>query len=250
MTKNITIAVTNDGGLADPPPLIYSVTPAPLNDGDVVNLLPDSGPLGNDGLKVGTPIFKTNVVNGYPVVRFSGDACFNLKNIIPCVAPYCCFAVLKPATPTSNLAALGGGAGGNPCCHLNAGGAYYSVDQSGYITGPWSWTGFHVFFIRNFGPSGFYFYVDGGDSSNQVGYGGGAASNISDFTSLGLPQGNDGDWVETIFYNTDVGLSVPDRSNICKTLGMKYGIPVTTGVVIDPLSVAGVAGWWKADSLL
>lgn len=51
MPQNITISVTNDGGLADPPPIILSVKRPPLTDGQIVPIWPDSGPLLNDALK-------------------------------------------------------------------------------------------------------------------------------------------------------------------------------------------------------
>lgn len=47
---NIAIKTTNDGGLADPAGLNYSI---PLVDGDVVRLWPDSSPLLNDAPKAG-----------------------------------------------------------------------------------------------------------------------------------------------------------------------------------------------------
>jgi hypothetical protein len=53
MPKNITIAVTNDGGLADPAALIYAVSPPPLHDGDTVKSWPDSSPTANDALRAG-----------------------------------------------------------------------------------------------------------------------------------------------------------------------------------------------------
>jgi hypothetical protein len=46
-------------------------------------------------------------------------------------------------------------------------------------------------------------------------------------------------------------MAAGDRANIEKTLSVKYGTPAPpSGVVIDPLSVPGMMGWWKADSLL
>src|SRR5580765_1180005 len=53
MPKNITISVTNDGGLADPAPLIYVVAPPPLHDGNTVKTWPDSSPNANDALRAG-----------------------------------------------------------------------------------------------------------------------------------------------------------------------------------------------------
>src|SRR5580765_6365540 len=50
MPKNITISVTNDGGLADPAPLIYVVAPPPLHDGDKILRWLDSSPNANDAL--------------------------------------------------------------------------------------------------------------------------------------------------------------------------------------------------------
>jgi hypothetical protein len=45
-------------------------------------------------------------------------------------------------------------------------------------------------------------------------------------------------------------MAVGDRANIEKYLGTKYGLAVTSGgTAVDPSTVAGLAGWWKADSL-
>jgi hypothetical protein len=44
--------------------------------------------------------------------------------------------------------------------------------------------------------------------------------------------------------------AVGDRANIEKGLSTKYGIAVTSGgTAVDPSTVAGMLGWWKADSL-
>jgi hypothetical protein len=53
MPKNITLSVTNDGGLADPAPLIYAVSPPPLHDGDTVKTWWDSSLNANNALRRG-----------------------------------------------------------------------------------------------------------------------------------------------------------------------------------------------------
>ena len=45
-------------------------------------------------------------------------------------------------------------------------------------------------------------------------------------------------------------MAVGDRANVEKYLGTKYGITVAGGSAVDPSTVAGLVGWWKADSLL
>ena len=45
-------------------------------------------------------------------------------------------------------------------------------------------------------------------------------------------------------------MAVGDRANIEKYLGTKYGITVAGGTAVEPDTVAGLQGWWKADSLL
>ena len=44
-------------------------------------------------------------------------------------------------------------------------------------------------------------------------------------------------------------MAAGDRANIEKYLGTKYGITVAGGTAVDPSTVAGMLGWWKADSL-
>jgi hypothetical protein len=44
-------------------------------------------------------------------------------------------------------------------------------------------------------------------------------------------------------------MAVGDRANIEKYLGTKYGITVAGGTAVDPSTVVGLVGWWKADSL-
>jgi hypothetical protein len=45
-------------------------------------------------------------------------------------------------------------------------------------------------------------------------------------------------------------MAVGDRANIEKYLGTKYGITVAGGTAVDPATIPGMLGWWKADSLL
>lgn len=58
----------------------------------------------------------------------------------------------------------------------------------------------------------------------------------------------DGDIAEIILYEGT--LSGTDRANIEKYLGTKYGITVAGGSAVQPDTVSGIKGWWKADSLL
>jgi hypothetical protein len=44
-------------------------------------------------------------------------------------------------------------------------------------------------------------------------------------------------------------MTVGDRANVEKYLGTKYGITVAGGTAVDPSTVAGLQGWWKADTL-
>jgi hypothetical protein len=44
-------------------------------------------------------------------------------------------------------------------------------------------------------------------------------------------------------------MAVGDRANIEKYLGTKYGITVPGGTAIDPSTIPGMVGWWKADSV-
>lgn len=224
--------------------------PTGLADGDLVTTWPDGSGNGHDATQIGSarPIFKINIVNGKPVVRYTstGGSTMNLASLISGVGPWCIFVVMKPATPTSPLQSLIGNDGANPRGPLFGGdGNVYAVDRElGYNCSASLWTGgFHIFVAdKRAVSSGFGFHIDGQFQA----IGSFASPNVGDFGLLG---DGDGDLAEVIFYRGLIDLT--DRGNLTAGLGVEYGIAVSGGgTPVDPITVPGVKGWWKADSLL
>ena len=317
------ISVT-DGGTAVDPSTVTGLEawykadslwtpPALLNDGDPVSMWPDFSGLGHNATQTGTarPTFKTNIINGKPVVRFTsaGLQGLNLAALISGASPWTIFAVTKQATSSSQIVSLaneGTSAIWGPL--QGADGVIYIRDRGGYDT-----TGnlaLATFQILTGISSGVRFLWSNGTSASigaPVG-----SPNTLDFIALGYRPGvgsgfySDGDIAEIIFYSGPLAIrakllvvltvlittgqipstaeadallasgdlvaleayliehgvsveqardtlepmAVGDRANIEKYLSTKYGIAVTSGgTAVDPSTVAGMQGWWKADSL-
>jgi hypothetical protein len=197
------------------------------------------------------PIYKTAILNGKPVVRFSAASSqvMNLASAIPSLSQLVIFTVMKQAAPsTGNTVSSVGSSVATSAFGslLNTDGRIYVANQTNIdsATNP-DPTFFHVITttITTVGT----FYVDG---TNVGDLGSGAFVNSVNFTKLGIANGafSTGDIAEIIVYSGIV--SSTDRANIEKYLGTKYGITVAGGTAADPSTVAGLVGWWKADSLL
>jgi hypothetical protein len=256
-----TISATNDGGLANPVAVPYSVAAGGLVDGGtVVNWL-DSSPSGNHltPLGLGTRIFKTNQVNGKPLVRLTACEGFNLTTPISAGGQWLLIVVCKKPTASLNLATLiGAGAGGPFTAYFASDGQCYWSDPSNvlYATATGITTGYHVWSTNNAGGGFGELCIDG----TSMGRSTAAQGGIPNFTSFGgrVGGGSDGDIVEAIFCNALLmAREFPSQqaslaqNNLEKWLGIKYGITVAgPGVSQDPATQSAVVGWWKADSLL
>jgi hypothetical protein len=247
MPKNVTISVSNDGVLTDPPPLIYSVTPAPLNDGQIVNVWPDSSPLLNDALKAGAAIFKKNVAGGWPVVRLSLSDFFQLTASIPATGPWTVFVVAK-LTASAEFVGLGGTYAGDTTAFPRVwdGGNQMFLQYGALYGGFASPSGaFHVF-TGTTAPS---IFVDGVAQS----VGAGAGCPLTNFDVIGRNPGkanNVAADVAEILIVQGVDLTVSQRQNAEKTLAAKYSTPAPpAGTVIDLSTLPSVKGWWKADAM-
>jgi hypothetical protein len=246
-----TLSVTNDGGLSNPGNLTYT---ASTQDGDPVGTWPDSSVHANHATQTGSsrPIFKTNIVNGKPVVRFTsaGTSGLNLTSPISGDWPWCVFVVMKPVSIASLLLSLRGNSSENPAGPLaNTDSNLYAVDRGGYnrVANAWS-AAFHVFTAdARAAADGIspVIHVDGTLQAVSAG----ASANSGDFITIGYSSTNysDGDIAEIIIYNALIGAT--NRANIEKYLGTKYGISVAGGSAVQPDTVTGLSGWWKADSL-
>jgi hypothetical protein len=234
------------GGVTPPPP--------GLNDGDPVTTWPDSSVNGNNAAQTGSarPIFKTAILNGKPVVRFVSSPLqgFNLASAISSASPWTVLAVMKAASSAVKLVTLASSAASSPApLLLHNDGHIYVLSQSSYLQVVNSFSGaFHIFRARtaDITPSGGV-YVDGTFTTGAQ-----AVLGLSgDFNELGWDStgsnSSDGDIAELIFYNATVSLT--DCANIEKYLGTKYAITVAGGSAVQPDTVTGLVGWWKADSL-
>jgi hypothetical protein len=293
------------GGVTPPPP--------GLNDGDPVTTWLDSSGNGHDASQTGSarPIFKTGIIGGKPVVRFTtaGHSGLNLASAIPADPPWTIFAVMKATSGSVALFSLAtSGSASFPCGPLeNSDGGFYFADRNRYTNVPASgYSGaWHVFSASRFGTSS-YLFLDG----TTVTLAGGTLGSSGNFDTLGYNAFapavySDGDLAEVIMYSGEVALraklllvltvlittgqipstaeadallaagdlvaleayliehgvpveqardtlepmAVGDRANIEQYLGAKYGITVAGGTAVDPSTVSGLLGWWKADTL-
>ena len=276
-----TISVSNSGGLTNPGSLTYTASVPALADGDPVSTWHDSSTNGNDATMTGSnrPIFKSNVLLrdvrrpglspgpeetpdqlpgdvqpllvGKPVVRFSvaGSSKLNLATPISGAAPWTIFAVLKGAGTSVALYCLGGSASGPIGILENSDAKTYFADQANiFPNSGGSYAGaFHVMTAQAAGGGVAHLWGNGISDAPSAG----ALVSSGNFSGIGWQPGtttySDGDIAEILIYNNAVGST--DRMNIEAYLGTKYGISVAGGSVIDPTTVAGLKGWWKADSL-
>jgi hypothetical protein len=244
-----TISTTNDGGLSDPPSLIYTATFAGLNDGDPVSSWPDSSGNGHNATQTGSarPTFKTNIVNGKPIVRFTsaGLSGLNLATTIPGNTAFTCITVQKIAASGSAQISLAA-TDAAPFGVIQTSGDTFASDRAGYLHTSNEYLGFHIFIATLDGSGGGTIYGDG----TVIGGPAGANSGTGDFGFIGYRPSpaaySNGDIAEILFCNA--GLTATDRQNAEKTLGTKYGISVPFGTVIDLATLPGLQGWWKADS--
>lgn len=232
--------------------------PSGIQDGDTVTAWPDSSGNGNNATKVGAPIFKTNIVNGKPVVRFSTAAAsgFTLATPISGGLPWAVFAVMKQASAASTMTSLIGNA--SPGLPLSAyptndGVTMYAANRGGYNVYTSPSVAFHVYAA---GSSGDFTVnlavrIDGTPLSINTNV---SSANTGDFAFIGwngppsAPGYTDGDLAEVLIYT--IAISPANIQNIEKYLGTKYAITVAGGTNIDPTTVPGLVGWWKADALL
>jgi hypothetical protein len=291
-------------GLRGTPP------PTGLSDGDPVSSWTDSSGNGHTAAQTGSarPIFKTNILNGKPVVRFTtaGGSGLTLVSAVPGASPWTIFAVMKVLDGTHSLSSLISDTSPEIFGPLQAGdGNVYLSDRvrGGPSTAFTGYTAFHVLTGESGGPS---LWADG----TAITVSGSPGAKTSDFNAIGyrpaIPISGDGDIAEIIVYSGTLALrakltllltlllttgefpssaefdamvgnrhairqylvqhgahptqaqldavidpfAVGDRQNVEKYLGTKYAITVAGGSAVQPDTVAGLVGWWKADSLL
>jgi hypothetical protein len=226
-----------------------------LSDGDPVTTWLDSFS-GNNATMSGSnrPTFKTNIVNGKPVVRFTsaGLSKLNLTTPIPGVAPWMVFIVSKHVAGV-RLDSLSGNDGGQPRGPLiDTGNNVYVFSRDGYMncSSPMS-TGWHVVsgIVSGSLAAQHFIVVDGTSAGTGTLT---ASPNSGNFTTIGYdsitPAYCDGDIAEIVIYNAPI--PTINQRGIEKYLGDKYGISVASGTATRPDTIAGIVSWWKSDSLL
>jgi hypothetical protein len=146
-----TISVTNNGALANPASLVYTPV-AGLADGNPVSAWLDSSGNGNHGSQSGSarPIFKTNILNGKPIVRFTtaGLSGLNLTTPIGAGAPWTFFVVMKPAATGNALVSLASNATNGAHGPLLSGATLYYKDRDGIRYRVVNDTAFHIFTVQ------------------------------------------------------------------------------------------------------
>jgi hypothetical protein len=254
MAKDITISVANDGGLADPPPLIYSVTPPPLHEGDTVSDWLDSSAMLNDALKRGNPIFKEKIIGPWPVVRLgaSGDG-FDLKHAISGANDWTILAVIKTLNPAAVSMLMGGTDDGpfgpyfdgavTPAASVYGRTQAQTFRSYGFET---AWSVWAVSSSTALGP---VCYNNGGGLD---GYGVNPVSYIGDFMNIGGRQSDNLfpanlDIAEILFCGTFLGDTTIKAAS--QTLSDKYNFGLAVGTAIDLSMLPALQGWWKADAL-
>lgn len=231
-----TISTTNDGGLADPDSLPCVVS-APFDPSSVTGLkmwlkadsmsLPDGTGItswadssaNNYDLTSGTATFKTNILNGKPVVRFNGTSnrLYTAADI-GAPQPFEIFIVAKVGVGIQMLRTT---SGANPVLlYLGAGGEF-SIYAGSSGTGSGDRSGaFHVFNGAVQFALG-YSQIDGVSdlSGAAVGSNGMGVINLMyDMTSTFYA----GDIAEILIYQVE--MAPADRLNITNYLRTKYGL--------------------------
>ena len=216
-----------------------------LVDGDPVATWGDSSGLVNNATAAGAarPTFKTGGPNSKPFVRYTGAQAMNLAAAMSAYKPWTAFIVAKPVT----------GADFNTICNANGAtnalwfrsdgyGIVNEPDQGSYLAPTGSFGAFHVYttFPDPSAAQTDYWRMDGAQVTMvQWGVLGGAV-----FDTLGRGQG---DIAEAIFFKR--ALTATEMANVEKYLGTKYGISVAGGIAVQPNAIAGLTGWWQADSM-
>lgn len=238
----------------------------PMTDGSPVSNWKDNSSNLRHATQTGSarPIFKTNVINGLPVVRFSPGQNLNISIPIPFGAAgevYVAYVVLRVDAGKSlwflnNTAGSVGYMGMNTDNHL-----YIGVYDGTLMLGgsPAYNVRDNVFHVYTVVMDEATFALDGvlkGQQWANSGY------TRTPMTMIGSPT-DEGDLAELIVYKTtwsffkdgpraeNRAAPLPERPGIEKYLAQKYGLTVTGAASpVDPATVPNMIAWWKADDLL
>jgi hypothetical protein len=224
---------------------------AGLQDGDPVSAWPDNSGNGNNATQSGSgrPIFKTNIVNGKPVLRFNAAQRMILTTPITPTDTQTIIAVMAAASSTSgfHMMIMGSTTANVPV--LGAGNGALVIGMNA-TTGAFGGgaaldTAWHVLTGMS-DPACGLLWLDGTTQGGGV-YG---TQAIGNFDTIGEGYASfysTGDIAAVLFY--DSLLSSTNRANVEKWLGNKYGITVAGGTAVDPTTIGGLKLYFQADSL-
>jgi hypothetical protein len=207
-----------------------------LTDGASVNTWTDSSGLNNDFTSVvSAPTFKTNIVNGKPVIRFNGTnqgLANTTAGIIPTGSTFhTIFGVVSAASTSAgdhdifDTGSAGGGAvyfrrnGANAVHVHNSAGYVFCQDTGGIVAGAWNvltadWNGSNIHIWRN------------GTLKDTTGATLLTVTGTLNSVGIDTIDSNinfwDGDIAEILIYNS--ALSSTDRGNVETYLISKYAI--------------------------
>lgn len=221
-----------------------------LNDGDSVTTWNDSSGLSNNaaqGTAANKPVYKTNIRNGNPVVRFDGSNDFLLTPSIS-IGTFTAFAVFK-ATTSSPVYEQGISTGSASGFHLwtgittmrvnkstvasaknHSGGATWATDGAWRMTSQ-TYNGTHATFLL---------WVNGSAATTSdvtIANPGTAAINSPIYLGMrgGATNALNGDLAEIILY--DSSLSTANRQSVEAYLNQKYFSNVTAEVLSGTFSI-------------
>jgi hypothetical protein len=200
------------------------------------------------------PVFRTNILNGQPVVRFNAanQTGLTLDIPIPGAGPFGFYAVMKPSAAGKVVLSIGSSTNGpyGVDCDTSsanlvavAANAYTAYIQPNPYGGA-----FHVynFEIDTSGGSGLYMDGTGIATTTFATASPGSLDEIGcHATAIGTPTYSDGDIGELLLFSPN--LTPTGRANVTNYLLNKY---FGTPAAYDPTADGNLLGWWKADALL
>lgn len=209
------------------------VEPRAINDGDPVNIWPDSSSVAFN-LIGNNSIYKSSILNAKPVVRFNGTSSWFQRGggiVINPGEKYTMFAVVKTVSTSALGHTIINGAASGPSnvilrrdgadfsAYINSGAWISAVETGGVVVGAWNvltsdWDGTNIHLWR----SGVLKATAGATSITP---------NLVDTIFIGADntpgQFWDGDMAEILIYNS--ALSATDRQNVENYLKAKYALP-------------------------
>lgn len=191
----------------------YRADSLPLTDGANIPMVTDSSGMGNTLTGAGAVVFRTNIINGKPVMRFNGTTSSKLTLAGASINTDHTFFIVVSESSQVSFAGLFGSAG-NDGIYLTNGKFNYLYSVSHYANTLLANNTFYVLeAVSNGGSLTFY----------RNGVPDGTASFFPGFVATRIGNSLVGDIAEILDYGS---ISTSDRSTVRQYLGNKYGIAV------------------------